>query len=65
MQLSATGMDEDKKSLLKEIEELENVIERVKTMSPHHSVRYDMIQLQEEKEVELKRRTDFLQSMRE
>jgi hypothetical protein len=59
------GMDEDKKSLLKEIEELENEIKGMKTRIPLHSVRYEMIQLLEEKEVELKRRKDLLQSMRE
>ena len=59
------GMAEDRKSLLKEIEELENEIKGMKTRIPPHSVRYEMIQLLEEKEVELKRRKDLFQSMRE
>ena len=59
------GMDEDKKSLRKGIEELENEIKEIEARIPPHSVRYETIQLLEEKEVELKRRKDLLQSMKE
>ena len=54
------GLDEDKNSLLKEIEELESEIEEIKKSIPPHSVRYEMIQLLEEKEGELRRKKDLL-----
>jgi archaellum component FlaC len=54
------GLGEDKNSLLKKIEELENEIEEIeKSISPH-SVRYEIIQLMEEKEDELKTKKDLL-----
>ena len=56
------GLDGGKNSLLKEIEELENEIEEIEKSIPPHSVRYEMIQLLEEKEEELKRKKDLLQS---
>jgi hypothetical protein len=58
-------LDGDKNSLLKEIEDLENEIEEIKKRIPPHSVRYEIIQLLEEKERELERKKDLLQSMRE
>jgi len=54
------GSDTDKKSLLQEIEELESEIEEIKKSIPPHSVRYDVIQLLEEKEEELKRKRELL-----
>jgi len=56
---------EEKNSLLKEIEELEHEMEEIKKSIPPHSVRYEIIQLREEKEQELERRRDVLKSMRE
>jgi cell division septum initiation protein DivIVA len=47
---------EDKEKLLKEIKELEIEIEEIRKRIPPHSVRYEMIQLLEEKERELKRK---------
>jgi cell division septum initiation protein DivIVA len=49
-------LKEDKEKLLIEIKELENEIEEIKKRIPPHSVRYEMIQLLEEKEQELKRK---------
>ncbi len=57
------GSDAGKGSLLKEIEELENEIEGIQKSIPPHSVRYEVIQLLEEKEGELKRKKDLLQSI--
>jgi DNA-binding transcriptional regulator GbsR (MarR family) len=54
------SLDENKNSLLKEIEELENEIEEIKKSIPPHSARYEVIQLLEEKEGELKRKKDLL-----
>jgi hypothetical protein len=59
------GLDEDKNCLLKEIEDLESEIEEIKKRIPPHSVRYEIIQLLEEKEGELKRKKVLLQSTRE
>jgi hypothetical protein len=56
-------LDREKNNLLKEIEELENEIEEVEKSIPPHSVRYEMIQLLEEKEEELKRKKDLLRSI--
>src|SRR4030042_3120423 len=56
------GLDGEKNSLFKEIEELEKEIEEIERSIPPHSVRYEMIQLLEEKEGELKRKKDLLQS---
>ena len=57
------GLDKDKNNLLKEIEELENEIEEIKKSIPPHSVRYEMIQLLEEKEKQLKTKRDLLVSI--
>ena len=57
------GLDAEKGSLLKEIEELENEIEEIGKSIPPHSVRYEIIQLLEEKEEELKRKRDLLRSI--
>jgi hypothetical protein len=56
-------LDEHKNDLLKEIKELENEIEEIKKSIPPHSVRYEVIQLLEEKEGELKRKKDLLRSI--
>ena len=57
------GLDGEKNSLFKEIEKLEKEIEEIERSIPPHSVRYEMIQLLEEKEEELKRKKDLLQSI--
>jgi hypothetical protein len=57
------GLDEDKNSLLKEIEDLESEIEEIEKNIPPHSVRYEIIQLLEGKEGELKRKKDLLRSI--
>ena len=57
------SLDEDKNSLLKEIEGLEGEIEEIKKRIPPHSVRYEMIQLLEEKEGELGRKKDLLREV--
>ena len=59
------GSGENKDDLLKEIEELESEIEEIKKRIPPHSVRYEIIQLLEEKEGELRRKKDLLQLVRE
>ena len=48
------GLDAEKGSLLKEIEELESEIKEIEKSIPPHSVRYEIIQLLEKKEEELK-----------
>jgi hypothetical protein len=53
-------LDEDKSSVLKEIQELEREIEEIKKRIPPHSVKYEIIQLLEEKEGELGRKKDPL-----
>ena len=59
------GLDKDKNSLLKEIEELESEVEEIKKRIPPHSVRYEIIQLLEEKEGELRRKKDLLQLIKD
>jgi hypothetical protein len=59
------GLDKDKNSLLKEIEDLKSELEEIKKRIPPHSVRYEIIQLLEEKEEELRRKKALLQSRRE
>jgi len=55
-------LEEEKNKLLKEIEELEREIEDIKKRIPPHSVRYDVIQLLEEKEEELTRKQLLLKN---
>jgi hypothetical protein len=55
-------MDLEKNKLLKEIEELERENEDIKKRIPPHSVKYDVIQLLEEKEEELTRKKLFLKT---
>ncbi len=59
------GSDEVDSCLLKEIEELEHEIEEIRKRIPPHSVRYEIIQLMEEKERELERKKDLLKSVKE
>jgi len=54
------GLNKDKNSLLKEIEELESEIEEIEKSIPPHSVRYEIIQLLEEKEEKLRRKKALL-----
>jgi hypothetical protein len=49
-------LKEDRGKLLIEIKELESEIEEIKKRIPPHSVRYEIIQLLEEKEQELQRK---------
>jgi hypothetical protein len=56
-------LDGEKNILLKEVKELESEIEEIEKSIPPHSVRYEMIQLLEEKEGELKRKKDLLRSI--
>jgi len=56
-------LDENQDDLLKEIKELEGEIEEIEKRIPPHSVRYEIIQLLEEKEGELKRKRELLRSM--
>ncbi|MCJ7784503.1 MAG: hypothetical protein MUP41_11270 [Desulfobacterales bacterium] len=60
MDFSNMGLDGNKDIFLKEIEELESEIEETKKRIPPHSVRYEIIQLLEEKEGELRRKKDLL-----
>ncbi len=55
----------DRDSLLLEIEELEKEIEEIKKLipPPPHTVRYEIIQHLEEKEIALERKKALLQSM--
>ncbi len=57
------SLDKDKNSLVREIEELESEIKEIEKSIPPHSVRYELIQLLEEKEEELKRKKDLLRSI--
>ena len=54
------GLDQEKNSLLKEIKKLEDEIEEIERSIPPHSVKYQMVQLLEEKEGELRRKKDLL-----
>jgi hypothetical protein len=47
----------ERNNFFKEIEELEREIEDIKKRIPPHSVKYEIIQLLEEKEEKLKRKT--------
>ena len=55
-------LDKAQSKLLKEIEELEREIEEIKKRIPPHSVKYEIIQLLEEKEEELTRKKLFLKT---
>jgi uncharacterized protein YeeX (DUF496 family) len=55
-------LDKAKNKLLKEIEELEREIEDIKKRIPPHSVKYEIIQLLEEKEGELTRKKLLLKT---
>ncbi len=57
------GSCENKDDLLKEIKKLGDEIKEVEKSIPPHSVRYEIIQLLEEKEGELKRKRELLQSI--
>ncbi len=56
-------LDGNSNTLLKEIEELETEIKEIEKSIPPHSVRYEIIQLLEEKEGELARKKELLQSI--
>jgi len=58
-------LEEEKNKLLKEIEELEREIEDIKKRIPPHSVKYEIIQLLEEKEEELTRKKLLLKTRNE
>jgi cell division septum initiation protein DivIVA len=53
---SPTDLEKERSKLLEEIEELEREIEDIKKRIPPHSAKYEIIQLLEEKEEELKRK---------
>jgi len=55
-------LDKAQNKLLKEIEELEREIEEIKKRIPPHSVKYEIIQLLEEKEEELTRKKLLLKT---
>jgi len=50
--------------LFGEIEELEREIEDIKKMIPPHSLKYEILQLLEEKEEKLKRKKSVFKTMR-
>jgi len=55
---------EERNKLLEEIEELEREIEDIKKMIPPHSLKYEILQLLEEKEEKLKRKKSVFKTMR-
>ena len=57
---SPTNLGKESSKLLEEIEELEREIEDIKKRIPPHSVRYEIIQLLEQKEQELERKKTLL-----
>jgi DNA-binding winged helix-turn-helix (wHTH) protein len=65
MERSSPMDSEAKNKLLKEIEELKKEIEEVKKRVPPHSVRYEILQLLEEKEEELARKQLLLKTWEE
>jgi chromosome segregation ATPase len=54
------NLQEDRGKLLREIEELEKEIEEIKKRIPPHSVKYEILQLLEQKEQELEREKTLL-----
>jgi hypothetical protein len=54
------GLDIDKDSLLKEIEDLEREIKEIEKSIPPHSVKYEIIQLLDKKEEALKKKEGLL-----
>jgi formylmethanofuran dehydrogenase subunit E len=52
----------DEGSLLKEMEEIEREIEEIKKRIPPHSVKYEVVQLLEEKESQLERKRELLKA---
>jgi len=60
--LIPTELEKAKSGLLKQIEELQREIEGIKKRIPPHSVKYEIIQLLEEKEEELKRKKLLLET---
>jgi len=54
------NLQEDRGKLLREIEELEKGIEEIKRRIPPHSVKYEILQLLEQKEQELERKRSLL-----
>jgi hypothetical protein len=59
---SPTDFEKERSKLLEEIEELEREIEDIKKRIPPHSVRYEILQLLEEKEQELTRKRLLLET---
>jgi hypothetical protein len=53
------NLEKAKNRLLVEIEELEREIEEIKKRIPPHSVKYEILQLLEQKEQELERKKRF------
>jgi cell division septum initiation protein DivIVA len=56
------NVPKDTDRLLKEIKELEDEIEEIKKRIPPHSVKYEIIQLLDEKEEELTRKKFLLKT---
>jgi hypothetical protein len=54
------NLEKAKNRLLVEIEELEREIEEIKKRIPPHSVKYEILQLLEQKEQELERKKTLL-----
>jgi uncharacterized protein YeeX (DUF496 family) len=59
---NSVDLEKEKNKLLEEIEELEKEIEDIKKRIPPHSVKYEIIQLLEEKEEELTRKKLLLKT---
>ncbi len=53
----------DDGSLLKEMEEVEREIEEIKKRIPPHSMKYEFVQLLEDKESQLERKRELLKAM--
>jgi len=57
---SPMDFEKEENKLLKEIEKLEREIEEIKKRIPPHSVKYEILQLLEQKEQELEREKTLL-----